>query len=217
MGKQTKRVALYFRVSTGSQTTDNQRRELEAAVERHGWNVVQVFTDEGISGAKGREGRPGLDALLKAVARRQVDLVAAWSVDRLGRSLQDLVGLLSELHAKGVDLYLHQQGLDTSTPTGKAMFQMVGVFAELERAIIRERVNAGLARVREEEGDATKRRARRKAGKRGIGRPSTDPKVEAAIRKGRNGGKGILKIARELGVGVSVVQRVVGEMAEART
>lgn len=214
MGKQAKRVAIYLRVSTAGQTVQNQRRELEEVAQRHGWQVVQVYEDAGISGAKGREARPGLDALFKAVARRQVDLVAAWSVDRLGRSLQDLVGLLSELHAKGVDLYLHQQGLDTSTPTGKAMFQMVGVFAELERAIIRERVNAGLARVRAEEGDETKRRARRRAGKRGLGRPTTDPKVEALIRKARRGGKGILKIAGELGVGVSVVQRVVRDMGE---
>jgi hypothetical protein len=73
----------------------------------------------------------------------------AWSVDRLGRSLQDLVGFLGELHALGIDLFLHQQGLDTRTPAGKAMFQMLGVFAEFERAMIQERVRAGLARARE--------------------------------------------------------------------
>ncbi len=106
-----------------------------------------MYEDAGLSGAKGRDQRPGLDALLKAVTRREVDLVAAWSVDRLGRSLTDLLGLLTELHAKGVDLYLHQQGLDTSTPSGRAMFQMMGVFAEFERAMIRERVMAGLARA----------------------------------------------------------------------
>ena len=94
--------------------------------------------------------RPALDALLKAVARREVDMVAAWSVDRFGRSLTDLLDLLRELHAKGVDLFLHQQGLDTSTPSGRAMFQMMGVFAEFERAMIRERVLAGLARAKEQ-------------------------------------------------------------------
>ena len=73
----------------------------------------------------------------------------AWSVDRLGRSLQDLVGFLGELHALGIDLFLHQQGLDTTTPAGKAMFQMMGVFAEFERAMIQERVRAGLARAKE--------------------------------------------------------------------
>jgi DNA invertase Pin-like site-specific DNA recombinase len=115
---------------------------------RHAWTVVSFFEDAGISGAKGREERPGLDALMKAVARREIDMVAAWSVDRLGRSLIDLLDFLRELHAKDVDLFLHQQGLDTSTPSGKAMFQMMGVFAEFERAMIRERVLAGIARAR---------------------------------------------------------------------
>ena len=85
-----------------------------------------------------------------AVARREIDMVAAWSVDRLGRSLTDLLGFLTDLHAKGVDLFLHQQGLDTSTPSGRAMFQMLGVFAEFERAMIRERVMTGVARARAE-------------------------------------------------------------------
>ena len=93
----------------------------------------------------------------------------AWSVDRLGRSLQDLVGFLSELHALSIDLFLHQQGLDTRTPSGKAMFQMMGVFAEFERAMIQERVRAGLARAKAE-------------GKR-LGRPKVDPEIEDAIRK----------------------------------
>src|SRR5689334_24282970 len=130
-----KRVALYLRVSTLEQTVEN----LETAA-RHGWPVTAEFADEGISGIKRRQARPALDKLWKGIARREFDMVAAWSVDRLGRSLQGLVGLLSELHAKRVDLYLHQQGLDTSTPAGKALFQMLGVFAEFERAMIVERV-----------------------------------------------------------------------------
>ena len=120
------------------------------AAERHGWAVGAVFEDAGISGAKGRKDRPGLDAVLRAVARREVDLVMAWSVDRLGRSLVDLLATLQDLHAKEVDLYLHQQGLDTSTPSGRAMFGMMGVFAEFERSMIQERVKAGLARARDE-------------------------------------------------------------------
>src|SRR5262245_58553575 len=91
-----KRVAVYLRVSTTGQTTTNQRRELEAVASRHGWEVVQVFSDNGVSGAKGRKDRPGLDALLKGVARRDFDMVGAWSVDRLGRSLQDLIEVLSD-------------------------------------------------------------------------------------------------------------------------
>src|SRR6478672_7754050 len=103
-----------------------------------------------VCGAKGRDQRPGLDKLLQGVARKEFDLVAAWSVDRIGRSLIDLVGVLQELHSKHVDLYLHQQGIDTTTPSGKAMFQMMGVFAEFERSMLRERVSAGLARARAE-------------------------------------------------------------------
>lgn len=144
-----KRVGIYLRVSTDSQTTDNQRRELEAVAKRSGWQVVDFYEDAGISGAKGRDQRPGFDRLLKDVTARKINMVAAWSVDRLGRSLQDLVGFLSELRALECDLYLHQQALDTSTPSGRAMFGMAAVFAEFERGMIRERVNAGLARARE--------------------------------------------------------------------
>ena len=189
-----KKVALYLRVSTSDQTTKNQRRELEAVAKRQGWKVVAVFEDAGVSGAKSRSQRPGLDALLKGVARREFDLVAAWSVDRLGRSLQDLLGVLQELHAKKIDLYLHQQGLDTTTPAGKAMFQMLGVFAEFERAIIQERIKSGLARA--------------KAEGRRLGRPKVGPDVEAAILRERANGKGMRRVAKDLKIGVSVVQRV---------
>ena len=141
------RTVLYLRVSTlNGQSTDNQRLELERVAERHGWQTVEVYEDAGISGARGRENRPAFDRMLKGAVRREFDVILAWSVDRLGRSLQELVTFLSEIHAKGVELYLHQQGIDTTTPTGKAMFQMMGVFAELERAMIRERVFAGLRR-----------------------------------------------------------------------
>src|SRR5438105_2787108 len=147
-GPMTKTVALYLRVSTGEQTVENQRRELLAAANRRGWRVVAEFCDEGISGANGRDKRPGFDRLHRAITRRQFDIVAAWSVDRLGRSLQDLVAFLGELHGAGVDLYLDRQGIDTSTPAGKALFQMLGVFAEFERSIIQERIAAGIARAR---------------------------------------------------------------------
>jgi DNA invertase Pin-like site-specific DNA recombinase len=143
-----KRVAIYLRVSTGEQTTENQRRELEEVAERHGWRVVEFFEDAGISGAKGRDKRPALDCLLKAVARRDVDMVAAWSVGRPGRSLVDLLDFLRELHAKGVDLFLHQQGLDTSLRPDGRCSRCWGVFAEFERAMIRERVMAGLSRAK---------------------------------------------------------------------
>lgn len=190
----SKRVALYLRVSTGEQTTENQRRELKAVAERAGWQVVAVFEDAGISGAKGRDKRPGYDAMLKAITRREIDMVAAWSVDRLGRSMQDLIALLSELHARGADLYLHQQALDTTTPSGKAMFGMMAVFAEFERAMIVERVNAGLARA--------------KAQGKKLGRPAHGPEVEAKVRELRAQGMGVVKVAKTLGIGVSAVQRM---------
>ncbi|MBF0562239.1 MAG: recombinase family protein [Alphaproteobacteria bacterium] len=194
------RVALYARVSTDGQTTENQLRELEATAALRGWDVVSRFVDEGISGAKGRDQRPAFDRLHKAMTRREIDIVMVWAVDRLGRSLQHLVGFLSELQAANVDLYLHQQGLDTSTPAGRAMFQMLGVFSEFERSLIQSRVKAGMARARAE-------------GKR-FGRPPLKPTKAAAIRAElQAGGKGILRIAKELGVGTGTVQRIKAEMA----
>jgi DNA invertase Pin-like site-specific DNA recombinase len=190
-----KRVAIYLRVSTSKQDTENQLRELSAVADRSGWDIWKIYEDAGISGAKGRDKRPGLEAMMKAVNAKQFDMVATWSVDRLGRSLTDLLGILQDLQEKGVDLFLHQQGLDTSTTAGKAMFQMLGVFAEFERGIIRERVNAGLARARAK---GTK-----------LGRRPVEPSVEKRIRELRADGDGILKIGRTLGVGTSVVQRVV--------
>jgi DNA invertase Pin-like site-specific DNA recombinase len=188
------RAAIYLRVSTDQQTTENQRADLERVAAQRGWHVVEVYIDHGISGAKGRDRRPGFDRLCKDATRRKFDLIAAWSVDRLGRSLQDLVGFLSEIHAAGVDLFLHQQGLDTTSPSGRAMFQMLGVFAEFERSMIRDRVKAGLARA--------------KANGSRLGRPPTSPQTEARIRELRATGLGIRKIAAQIGCGVSVVQRV---------
>jgi len=143
-----KRAAIYARVSTDGQTTENQLRELRLVAERNGWQIVQEFVDQGISGAKGREQRPAFDALWKGAVRREFEVVMVWAVDRLGRSLSHLVNFLSEIHAKKVDLFIHQQGIDTTTPAGKALFGMLGVFAEFERSMIQERVKAGIKRVR---------------------------------------------------------------------
>ena len=202
-----KRVGLYLRVSTkNGQTVDNQRQALTEAIgRRSGWVIAEEFSDKGISGAKGRDKRPEFDRLLRAVVRRKIDVVAAWSVDRLGRSLQDLVGFLGELNAAGCDLYLEKQAVDTTTPAGRALFQMLGAFAELERAIIQERIHAGLARAREKG---------TKSGKP-IGRSRIDTTREAAIRAALARGKGILKTARECHTGTSVVQRIKAEMARA--
>ena len=193
----TKRLAIYTRVSTndGKQTTENQLRDLHLMAERMGWEIVAHFTDEGISGARGRDKRPGLDAMLKAITRREFDMVAAWSVCRLGRSLQHLVSLLGDLDARGVDLYLHVQALDTSTPSGKAMFQMLGVFAEFERSMISERVRAGLAR----------------SGKKG-GRPRLDTDKAERIRRSLATGTSINATAKKLRVGVGTVHRLKQQM-----
>jgi DNA invertase Pin-like site-specific DNA recombinase len=156
----------------------------------------------GSAAPKGRDKRPAFDRLCKAATRRKIDVVAAWSVDRLGRSLQDLVGFLGELNGAGCDLYLERQAVDTTTPAGRALFQMLGVFAEFERAIIQERINAGIARAREKG---------TKSGKP-LGRARVDPKVEDAIRASLAGGRGILQTARECRVGSSTVQRVKAEM-----
>lgn len=196
-----KRVAIYSRVSTDGQTTENQTRELMEVARRNGWEVVAQFSDQGVSGAKGRDKRPQFDLLIKGAVRKEWDVVMAWSVDRLGRSLQDLVGFLGEIHAKGVDLYLHQQGVDTTTPAGKALFQMLGVFAEFERSMIQERVKAGLARA--------------KAQGQTLGRPRVSPDQEQRILDARAEGLGIQRVAKRVGVGVSVVQRVLAEAAVA--
>lgn len=206
-----KRVALYLRVSSDESTIENQRHELEAVAERHGWQIVGTFSDEGISGAKGREKRPGFDSLCKAVARRECDMVAAWSVDRLGRSLQGLLEFLGEVHAKGVDLYLHQQGIDTTTPGGKAMFQMMGVFAEFERAMIVARVRAGLARVRANprSSDRLERLRTGKIKQLKFGRPSAmTPAKDRRARMMLSEGVGVLKIAKTLGVGTGTIQKI---------
>jgi DNA invertase Pin-like site-specific DNA recombinase len=194
-----RRAALYVRVSTDGQTVDNQRLELEQAAERAGWKIVGIYDDNGVSGAKSREYRIAFDRLCKDATRRKFDVVMAWSVDRLGRSLQDLVGFLSELHAVGVDLYLHQQGIDTTTPAGKMMFQMMGVFAEFERSMIQARVKAGLARAR--------------AQGKTLGRPKVTEQVERAVLAARADGTGKRKIARQLGIGVSTVTRIIADAA----
>ena len=194
----TKRAAIYVRVSTDRQTVENQLRELHRIAERRGWEVVQEYRDAGISGAKGREARPGLDEMLKDAQRRRFEVVMAWAIDRLGRSLIDLLGTIQALEACGVDLYLDQQSIDTTTPAGRLMFQITGAFAEFERSMIRKRINAGLKRAVE-------------AGTQ-LGRPRIDPALEKRIQSQLPGGKGMSKVAAECGVGSGTVQRIKHEM-----
>ena len=192
-----KRATLYVRVSTDAQTVENQIRELRQVAERRGWEVIQVYSDAGISGAKGRNGRPELDSMLKDASRRKFDIVMAWSIDRLGRSLIDLLDTIQHLEACGVDLYLDQQAIDTTTPMGKLVFQVTGAFAEFERSIIRQRIRAGLKRA---VAQGVK-----------LGRPKLDSTTERKVRKQLAKGVGILKVAKSLGIGTGTVQRIANE------
>ncbi len=148
MIRKPRRAALYLRVGRDGQTTENQRLVLEAVASQRGWTVTNAYEDNGISGAKGRDKRPGLDALLKDASRARFDMMMAWALDRLGRSLRNLMDTLQDLESANVDLFLHQQVIDTTTPAGRVFFHILGAFSEFERDMIRSRVNAGLDRAR---------------------------------------------------------------------
>ena len=200
--RRSRRAALYVRVSTDRQTVENQELQLRQVAERRGWEVIEVYSDAGLSGAKDRKQRPGLDQMLSDASRGKFDVVMAWAIDRVGRSLIDLLGTIQHLEACGVDLYLDQQNIDTTTPMGKLIFQITGAFAEFERSMIRQRIHAGLQRAR-------------KAGKV-LGRARIDPAIEAAIRRSLEKGRGIRETAREIGVGHGTIQRIKAELAEAK-
>jgi DNA invertase Pin-like site-specific DNA recombinase len=191
---ETKRAAIYLRVSTDKQTVENQRIALAAVAERRGWQIVGTFSDKGISGAKSREDRPGLDDLLKRAQRREFDVVMAWAIDRIGRSLIDLLNTIETLKACGVDLYVDQQSIDTTTPAGKLMLQMTGAFAEFERNMIQARIHAGLKRAAA-------------AGKT-LGRPLNDPDAVEKARRALRKGLGI----RLVGLSNGTVQRIAQEL-----
>ena len=189
-----KRAVLYLRVSKQDQNIENQRAELERVAQLRGWRIVATFKDEGISGAFGREVRAQYDAMLKQGVQAKYDVVLAWDVSRLSRSLSDLVSTLDELQACGIDLYLHQQAVDTTTPAGKAMFQMCGVFAEFERGMLSERVRAGINRAKSE-------------GKI-LGRPIKVANIKAIIDD-RKQGKTIRQIAQEQKLSVGKVHKII--------
>ena len=188
-------VAIYARVSTASQTVENQLIELRDAAKRLGWTVAHEIVDEGISGSKGRSDRPGFDRIFELVDQKAVGAVMAWSVDRIGRSLQDLVALMKELQRNSVDLYCHQQSINTATPAGRMTFSIFGALGEYERSLIIERIHAGIARAKAE-------------GVR-FGRPRVyGDEVRAQVIELRRTGMRMRDIARELGVGFGTVWRV---------
>ncbi len=194
-----KRAALYLRVSTDRQTVENQQRALAAVAVHRGWEVVATYSDKGISGMKGRKDRPEFDRMLGDAGRAKFDIVMAFALDRVGRSLADLLHTIRYLEECKVDLFIDKQMLDTTTPQGKLLFAVTGAFAEFERDMIVQRVNAGLDRARA----------------KGVmlGRPRIDEKTEAAIRKAlAKGDKGKHKLAAEFGVGSGTVARIKAEM-----
>jgi DNA invertase Pin-like site-specific DNA recombinase len=200
MGNKRLRAAVYMRVSSDRQTVENQRRDLERMAAHRNWNVVETYTDQGISGSKGRDKRPAFDRMCKDAAHGKLDVVMVWAIDRLGRSLAGVATTLKEFQEQNVAVVIPQQNVDGTTSSGKAMLGMCAVFAEFERDILRDRINAGLARARAQ-------------GKK-LGRPtSVTAKVERQILDRLAEGHGKLRIARDLGVGTSTVQRVAAKAA----
>lgn len=188
------RVGLYARVSTsnGQQDPEMQLRELREYAERRGWQIAEVYTDAGISGSK--DSRPALNRLMIDAQQRRIDAVLVWKLDRFGRSLRHLVNALAQLEALGIAFVSLRDNLDLTTPSGRLMFQIIGAMAEFERALIQERVKAGL------------RNARAK-GKR-LGRPRVFVN-ESKIAVLRSSGASWRAIALELGVGMGTIYRAV--------
>ena len=193
-----KKVCLYCRVSTTHQTSENQLRELRVVAERMGYEIVSEFIDNGISGAKSRKDRPALDEMMKLATQRKFEVVMCWSIDRLGRSLQHLVEILNELQAMKIDLFFMQQGMDTTTPSGRMIFSVFGAIGEFERNLIRERVIAGQQRA--------------KASGTHIGRPTKmNDGMRSAIQAMHQNGMSIRHIAKSCKVGIGTVYSVIGD------
>ena len=213
MNRTTKRAAIYVRVSTSDkQSVESRLAKLRKVADLREWAVVEVYKDEGISGAKGREKRPGLDAMLNDASKRKFDMVMSWAVDRLGRNLRDLLGTIEHLKACKVGLYLDQQHLDTSTPAGEAMLQMVGVFAQFERATIQQRINAGLSVVKEKLARDGKFETRGGKVRTRLGRPGAKSESVERARELLASGMGIGRVARDAKLGVGTVHKLAREM-----
>jgi DNA invertase Pin-like site-specific DNA recombinase len=194
------KAVIYSRVSTNDQTVDNQLKILREVAEKKGLEVVQEISDEGISGAKGRDEREGFNELIKGSIQKEWDIILVWDVSRLGRSLQHLVSFLDDIHSAKCDLYIHQSGLDTSTASGKMMFQMIGVFSEFERSMIRERVIAGQQRAKAE-------------GKHIGSKTNVNEGTLNAVKHLRENNVPIKRIAKNLKIGVGTVYKILDKVA----
>ncbi len=191
-----KKAAIYGRVSTIHQNVDNQLLELRQTAKRFNWIVSHEIVDQAVSGSKGRHNRPAFDKLFRMIQKKEIDVVMAWSIDRLGRSIADLTSFMSEVQAAGVDLYIEKQAINTATPSGRMIFGIFAALGEYEREIIRERIHAGLNRARAE-------------GKR-LGRPSvaSSETVQASVRLLREKQMPIHQIAKSLKIGVGTVSKI---------
>ena len=195
-----RKAVIYSRVSTNEQTVENQLRVLREVAEKRGLEVVREISDEGISGAKGRDERQGFDELIKGSVKNEWDIILVWDVSRLGRSLKHLVSFLEDIQSANCDMYIHQSGIDTSTASGKMMFGMLSVFSEFERSMIRERVIAGQQRAKSE-------------GKH-IGRPTNvNDGIINAVYQLRQNNVPISRIAKDLQIGVGTVYKILDEVA----
>ena len=195
-----RKAVIYSRVSTNEQTVENQLKVLREVAEKRGLEVVREISDEGISGAKGRNERPGFDELIKGSVKNEWDIILVWDVSRLGRSLKHLVSFLEDIQSARCDMYIHQSGIDTSTPSGKMMFGMLSVFSEFERSMIRERVIAGQQRAKSE-------------GKH-IGRPTNvNDGIINAVYQLRQNNVPISRIAKDLQIGVGTVYKILDKVA----
>ena len=192
-----KSVVLYGRVSTNNQSVSNQLHDLKEVCERNGWTIVDEYIDEGISGTHGRDKRPEFDRLLKDVNRKKFDGILVWDISRLGRSLQHLVSFLNDVMSKDIDLYIHKQGIDTSTPTGKMMYGFISVMSEYERTLIVERVKSGL--------ETAKRKGKK------LGRPTNvNDDTRNVVVELRKSGMSLNKICKTVGIGSGTVYRLLG-------
>src|SRR5262245_11180431 len=215
MSEQGKRVTIYPRVSTDDkgQSTENQKAALEAWARNAGHTIAKRYEDLGISGAKGRDKRPDFDAMLKDAVRREFDILVVWSSDRLGRSLKNLVEVLETIRDTGCGLYIHTQAVDTTTPAGRALFGMLGIFAEFEHEMIRERIKAGMANIKEKLARDGKFTARVSGKVRArLGRPAPKAEKIERARQELAKGLGIIKVAKEVGLGVGTVHRLKREI-----
>ena len=187
-------VALFVRVSTSDQTTDNQIIELSEICERNKWYITKVY-NETVSGTLGVDDRSELSAMMKDASRKEFDKIVVWSVDRLSRSMTHLVNVLSQMKDVGVDIYSYKQGIDTSTTMGSSFFQMVGIFAELENNMRKERQSIGIKRALSQGV---------KFGRRKV----VDSDKELEIVELRHKGKSLRYIAKKVGISLGSVQKV---------